>query len=176
MKQRNERLRKFLYLLPRMLLVLLLLICTALVVLGSFDQFESYLPLRAARMAQRQITEHLTIGPYPHEKELRRLKRERYTLIISLLDSRLPQERALLRLEQRMANKLGMTLISIPAGYLPLETPENQAAARQAGHILIGRSGSRTYMHCYLGRHRVEYVKRELIRQGIVQEQRGKQR
>lgn len=157
-----------------MLLVLLLLLSTALVVLGSFDQFEPYLPLRAARMAQRQLSEQLTIGPYPHEKELRRLKREGYTLIISLLDIRLPQERALLRLEQRMTDKLGLTLISIPSGYLPLDTPENLAAAEKVGRILNVQRGSRAYMHCYLGRHRVEYVKRELIRQGVVPDTLGR--
>ena len=49
-KRLKERFSKFLFLFPRVLLVLLLLACIILVVLGSFDWFKPYLKLfRAVR-------------------------------------------------------------------------------------------------------------------------------
>lgn len=163
MKQPKERFRKFLFLLPRVLLVLLLLASTGLVVLGSFDVFEPYLrPLHATRMHQRQVLPMLTIGPYPHEQEMYRLKKDGFTGLVSLLDTRLPQEKALLRLERRIAGQLGLELVSVPVSYLPVESPENRAAADRVQQFINDHPGAKLYMHCYLGRHRVEFVRKNL--------------
>ncbi len=164
MKQPKERFKKIVFLLPRLLLVLLLLSSTGIVILGSFDMFEPYLkPLHATRMKQRNIMPLLTIGPYPHEQELRQLKKDGYTGLISLLDTRLPQEKALLRLEQRMASSLGMELVSFPLSYLPVESAANRVTADRVRQFIQERPGVKLYMHCYLGRHRVEYVRKSLV-------------
>lgn len=168
-KQLKKRLSKFMFLCPRVLLVLLLLSCITLVILNSFDRFEPYLqPLHAARMRQRLVSPNLTIGPYPHEQEMQRLKQEGYTVLISLLDTRLPQEKALLTLERSTADRMGMTLINIPIGYLPLESPENSAAANMIGRKIAGLRGSRFYLHSYLGSRRVDYVRNKLVAEGVL--------
>lgn len=164
MKQPKERFKKFIFLLPRVIMVLVLLASTGIVILGSFDMYEPYFrPLHATRMKKRTILPLLTIGPYPHEDELRQLKKDGYTGLISLLDTRLPQERALLRLEQRMARSLGMELASFPLGYLPVESAANRETAERVRTYIQDRPGAKLYMHCYLGRHRVEYVRKSLM-------------
>lgn len=164
MKQPKKRFNKFIFLLPRVILVLVLLASTGIVILGSFDMYEPYFkPLHATRMKKRTVLPLLTIGPYPHEQELRQLKKDGYTALISLLDTRLPQERALLRLEQRMANSLGMELASFPLSYLPVESDANLATVERVHKFVKDRPGVKLYMHCYLGRHRVEYVRKGLM-------------
>lgn len=164
MKQPKERFKKFAFLLPRVLLVLVLLASTGIVILGSFDMYEPYVkPLHATRMKKRTILPLLTIGPYPHEQELRQLKKDGYSGLISLLDTRLPQERALLRLEQRMASSLGMELASFPLSYLPVESDANRETVERVRRFVQDRPGVKLYMHCYLGRHRVEYVRKSFV-------------
>ena len=169
MNRQGARFRNILYFLPRLILVLILLGCLGLMVASNFDIFEPYLlPLHAAQGRRQQLSENLTIGPYPHPDDLRQLQREGVRGIISLLDTSLPQERALNQVEEQTARQLGLAFWNVPLGYLSLQSEQNRQAATVVARIVSGRPGEKLYMHCYLGRHRVSFIRDALKEKGLL--------
>lgn len=102
--------------------------------------------------------ERLTFGSYPDEEKLRELEDEGYDGVITLLNPDIPFERVLLEREQANAEEIGIPVRSYPM--LPWISQNERALSGIAG--LIGDGDSRYYIHCYLGKHRVELVRREL--------------
>ncbi|MBI3661526.1 MAG: tetratricopeptide repeat protein [Acidobacteria bacterium] len=103
------------------------------------------------------------VGPYPAESDFRILKKHGVTLVVSLLDPRLPHERVLLERERKLAEKHGMRwmnypMISIFGKEVGADYEANAAAAADA----IVHEAGKVYLHCYLGLHRVKTV-RELL-------------
>jgi len=97
-----------------------------------------------------------TFGSYPTEAELRTLKREGYVGVISLLHPAVtPFEPKLLRDEQAAGREVGIAIISIPM--LPWVS-KNQASIERLKAIAAHPKG-RYYVHCYLGKDRVNVVK-----------------
>ncbi|GEO10828.1 hypothetical protein [Segetibacter aerophilus] len=96
-------------------------------------------------------------GSYPGLKELESLKKEGCSSVISLLHPAVtPFEPVLLKEEEENCKKVGLTLISIPM--LPWIS-ENQDALNKIRHLAEHPTG-RYYVHCYLGKDRVNLVKR----------------
>lgn len=107
--------------------------------------------------SQGEIVEgdRFTFGPYPEADELKRLKEEGYDGVISLLSSTLPIEKPLLDKEIKSAEDVGLTIHSLPM--LPWVGDNSKSIDKVKE--LIRQDDKRYYVHCYLGRHRVDVVK-----------------
>lgn len=166
----KKRFKDLLYFGPRFLLVSVFMSLIVLMVLGNFDLLEPYLyPLHAVRAPVVQYGSTVTIGHYPHQYELERLKRERGVEIdLSLLDDDLPQEKALNQLLVKRTEELGVGFKNIPLNYFDLHGEENRARLAELVSFLKANRSRKIYIHCYLGRHRVKAVHDELVRQGLI--------
>jgi len=118
----------------------------------------------SARAEEEQVG-RFTFGPYPNEKTCERLKSEGYTGVIALLNSVVPFEAILLEKEKTMTGAAGLTLTEIPM--LPWISENRESIDKLKA---LGATGSgRYYVHCYLGRHRVDLARVTLLgAQGMV--------
>ena len=107
--------------------------------------------------SQADIVEgdRFTFGPYPEGDDLKRLKEEGYDGIISLLSTTLPIEKPLLDKEIKLGNEVGLDVYSLPM--LPWVGDNSKSLDKVKE--LIHKDEKRYYVHCYLGRHRVDIVK-----------------
>ena len=107
---------------------------------------------------------HFTFGPYPDEETLERLKSEGYTAVVPLLHPAVvPFEPKLLADERAAAARAGIEVIHIPM--LPWIS-ENSGALERIRTLATSGAG-RYYVHCYLGRDRVQVVKRLVEETGV---------
>ncbi|MDD5210550.1 MAG: hypothetical protein PHV36_14260 [Elusimicrobiales bacterium] len=98
-------------------------------------------------------------GPYPDEAKLAELRKEGYTAVISLLSPAVvPFEPALISREEAAAKEAGIALIGIPM--LPWVSDNNQVGDRLKE--LMDKGAGRYYVHCYLGKDRVNVFKKIL--------------
>lgn len=102
--------------------------------------------------------EQLTFGPYPDAQRLEELENEGYDGVITLLNPSLPFENVLLEQELQQGEETGIEVYSYPMLPWVSKNEESLAAINQ---LVAGNEG-RYYIHCYLGKHRVELVRREL--------------
>lgn len=101
--------------------------------------------------------EKFTFGPYPTAERLAELKKEGYVGVISLLHPVVtPFEPVLLNDEQQAGKQIGIAIISVPM--LPWIS-QNEASILRIREI-AARPKGRYYVHCYLGKDRVNVVKR----------------
>jgi len=150
--------RKLLFLLPRVILVSIFMFALFMTIVSNFDVLEPYLPpLNLVRGQVRQISPRVIAGPYPHIQELAGLKKKGVTVVISLLDPSLPQEKALLERELAAARRVGISVRNYGMGYLPVDSERNRKTREAILHSLKDEPGL-IYVHCYLGRHRVTFV------------------
>lgn len=102
-------------------------------------------------------------GPYPDRARLEALKSENYTAVVSLQHpSVLPFEPPGIAAEQQAAREIGLTFIHAPM--LPWISANDESLERI--RALAREEGRRYYVHCGLGRDRVNVVKRMLEREG----------
>lgn len=129
-----------------------------------FDEFEPYLfPLHWLQKHLQVLNDRIILGPCPHRKELIALKRSGVNVIVSLLNTNLPPERALYnRLVQR-AQKMGFQVVSFPMDFMDLDRASNRQTALRLVEFVRRHPEWKFYIHCYLGKHRTEYVKRFLL-------------
>ncbi|MFD1928763.1 hypothetical protein ACFSFY_12040 [Sporosarcina siberiensis] len=99
--------------------------------------------------------DRFTFGPYPEKEDMEQLKAEGYDGVISLLSPILPIEKPLLDKETKSGEEVGIEVLSLPM--LPW-VGDNSASIEEI-RKLIQEDGKRYYVHCYLGRHRVDVVK-----------------
>ena len=100
---------------------------------------------------------HFTFGPYPDEDRLRELKDEGYTAVVPLLHPAvIPFEPELLLREKAAAERVGLEVIHLPM--LPWVSANSEALERVRALAKSGRG--RYYVHCYLGKDRVQLVRR----------------
>ncbi|HEY0021830.1 MAG TPA: hypothetical protein VGB24_02940 [Longimicrobium sp.] len=104
--------------------------------------------------------ERFVFGPYPDRAALARLKRQGFTGVITLLHPAVaPFEPRLLAQEREAAREVGIELIHTPM--LPWISENEESVERIR---TLARSGQgRYYVHCYLGRDRVNVVRRLLM-------------
>jgi hypothetical protein len=114
--------------------------------------------LRAfANLEKDTKNKQFIFGSYPTIEELQIFKKEGYTSVISLLHPAVtPFEPMLLKEEEENCKKVGLRLISVPM--LPWISENEQALEKikQLGQHPEGKY----YVHCYLGKDRVNLVKR----------------
>ena len=137
-----------------------LLVPLLCLLVGGWALYELLHPqnLKAFASQQKDISNNQFIfGPYPTVEDLKKYKEEGFTTIISLLHPAVtPFEPVLLKQEEENCQSLGLTLISIPM--LPWIS-ENGEALNRIKKIAQHPSG-KYYVHCYLGKDRVNLVKR----------------
>jgi len=98
-----------------------------------------------------------TFGPYPSESDLTELKNEGYTAVISLLHPAvIPFEPKLLADEKKESKSIGLKFINIPT--LPWVS-RNKTSLEEIKKLAEEGNG-KYYVHCYLGKDRVNLVKR----------------
>jgi len=95
-------------------------------------------------------------GAYPTRAHLTRLKNEHYTAVISLLHPAVvPFEPKLIADEEALLKQMGIAYIHIPM--LPWVS-KNEDALKQLSDI-IAKGHGKYFVHCYLGKDRVNVVK-----------------
>ncbi|MDP9264281.1 MAG: hypothetical protein M3O85_08190 [Acidobacteriota bacterium] len=109
---------------------------------------------RAAKV--EEVSERLSFGPYPDKNALKLLKEKGYDSVISLLHPAIPFEGVLIEQEKKNGADLGLKVYSFPM----LPWISDNRAALSGIQKLIQRPYGRYYVHCYLGQHRVNLVRR----------------
>ena len=98
-------------------------------------------------------------GPYPDKEKLAELKKENYTAVISLLSPAVvPFEPVLIGQEAALAKETGIELINIPM--LPWVSSNNQVKGRL--EEILKKGAGKYYVHCYLGKDRVNVFRKIL--------------
>jgi len=111
--------------------------------------------------AKIEVTEKFTTGPYPTEEKIKELKKEGFTTVISLLHPAVvPFEPQLLNEEKTLLKKYNMQLIKAPM--LPW-VADNNASLKIIEDVVKNGKG-KYYVHCYLGKDRVNVVKNLILR------------
>ncbi len=106
-------------------------------------------------------SEQFVVGSYPDEATLKNLKAQGFTAVISLLHPAVvPFEPKLIEDEKLAAARVGITLIQLPM--LPWISENRESLARLSA--LAKSKQGKYYMHCYLGKDRVNVASR-IIRQ-----------
>jgi len=113
--------------------------------------------INADSSQETSVSSQFTIGPYPEPGKLKELKRQGYTAVISLLHPAVvPFEPKLLGEEAEHAKDAGLELISIP--FLPWVS--NNEASIDSLRKLVRAAKGKYYVHCYLGKDRVNVARR----------------
>ena len=102
--------------------------------------------------------ERFTYGSYPDARKLEELKDEGYDGVITLLNPDIPFENVLLKQEFANGEEADIPVYSYPM--LPWIS-ENERSLREIADLTTEDS-KRFYIHCYLGKHRVDYVRQTL--------------
>jgi protein tyrosine phosphatase (PTP) superfamily phosphohydrolase (DUF442 family) len=102
--------------------------------------------------------QRLVFGPYPDADKLAELEDEGYDGVIALLSPKVPFERVLLEQEEDNGKDAGIRVYSRPM--LPWIT--GNEASLEATKALAAQENKQFYIHCYLGKHRVDIVRQEL--------------
>lgn len=103
--------------------------------------------------------ERFTVGPYPDLGKLKELKQDGYTGVISLLHPAVvPFETSLIETEKANAKAVGIEVQHLPM--LPWIS-DNRESLAKLGEI-ASKPGGRYYLHCYLGKDRVNVALRRI--------------
>lgn len=140
--------------------VILLTALAFFLTLTDFPKVEPYIyPLQLLKAKPIKVGENLWMGGYMEEKEfLSFLKKNSISVVISLLDWDMLHEKKLLDEEERLLRRVGVKIYSVPMKpFLKEETK-----LRKVKRIIRLSRGRRIYVHSYLGRVRVNYVKEAL--------------
>ncbi|MEK6683266.1 MAG: hypothetical protein AABY46_01250 [Nitrospirota bacterium] len=140
---------------------------------GIYNIFrpEQY-PIKFLRGDVIQVNDTLLFGPYPTEQEIKRLKRQGVTELISLMDSSMPFESPLIGMGKRLAEENDLSFKNVSLSYLPnLKSKSNLSRVNELVLYLRENSHKKKYVHCYLGRHRTTLVKEQYL-QAIHEDQK----
>jgi hypothetical protein len=102
--------------------------------------------------------ERFTYGSYPDARKIEELKDEGYDGVITLLNPDIPFENVLLKQELANGEEADIPVYSHPM--LPW-IGENEKPLREITDLTTDET-KRYYIHCYLGKHRVDYVRQTL--------------
>ncbi len=135
-----------------------------------FSYIEPYLfPLRMLQGDARHLNENIIVGPYPHEKDIEKLVEvKKVRVFISLLNPDISFERSLIEKEKSILSKYGAKFYNFPLSFINLNSPQNYKQIAKIREVAKKHPGERIYIHCYLGRHRVQFVADRLL--GVVNE------
>lgn len=107
---------------------------------------------------QNVETEWLTFGAYPDQQKLEELKAQGYDGVITLLNPGIPFEKVLLEREKEAAREVSIPVHSFRM--LPWISENDESL--QGIQRLVGDGEKRYYIHCYLGKHRVDLVRQKV--------------
>ena len=103
-------------------------------------------------------------GAYPNEEMIKSLKEQGYDGIVSLLsEAVIPAEPALMKVENELAEKYGIKIIKMPM--MPWIS-KNEKTLQYARTFIQNKKGL-YYVHCYLGRDRVNIFKSAAKKFGV---------
>ncbi len=119
-------------------------------------------PMSFVRGEARKIGANVIIGPYPTESELIKLKDNGVEEVISLMDPASPVESELVKREKGLVKRLGLEFKNFPMSFVRLESEENKKRLSSLVSYILSDSTKQRYIHCYLGRHRVGLLEKEL--------------
>ncbi|MGF6880459.1 hypothetical protein [Paraburkholderia sp. MM5477-R1] len=158
---------KLVSLLVRLCLLSVILAAPVYLALANFATFEPYLfPLHAIQAGERQVTPNVIIGPYPSEARLMELRRSGVRVVISLLNQDLVYEKPLIARENELASAFDMEELNAPMDSSePANSKLNAAALAKVRAFVRSHPNTRVYVHCYLGKHRVQQVANMLVPQ-----------
>ena len=124
-----------------------------------------YTPGRGARTENISLARiSFVFGPYPSKEQIVQLKKEKFTGIISLLHPAVvPFEPKLIYDEDEAAKDVGIEVIHAPM--LPWVS-QNISSIETIKKLLVEGKG-KYYVHCYLGKDRVNVVKRIIESQNV---------
>lgn len=111
-------------------------------------------PLSRFRGEARNL-DRFTFGGVPDAAVLRGLRAEGFDGVISLLSTEIPFERVLAARGRAAATAAGLRYVHLPM----LPWISRNAAALDSLRALARHGTGRWYVHCYLGRHRVELAR-----------------
>lgn len=125
-----------------------------------FLMLDNDLLAAAGQLGQQSAEEgqRLVFGPYPDAEKLEELKDEGYDGVVALLSPKVPFERVLLKQEEENGREIGIRVYSRPM--LPWIT--GNEASLESIKELVSQTDKQFYIHCYLGKHRVDLVRQEL--------------
>jgi hypothetical protein len=125
-----------------------------------FLMLDNDLLAAAGQLGQQSAEEgqRLVFGPYPDAERLAELEDEGYDGVIALLSPKVPFEGVLLEQEKDNGKDAGIPVYSRPM--LPWIT--GNEASLEAIKALAAQEDKQFYIHCYLGKHRVDIVRQEL--------------
>jgi len=125
-----------------------------------FAMLDNDLLAAAGQLGQQSAEEgqRLVFGPYPDAEKLAELEDEGYDGVIALLSPKVPFERVLLQQEEDNGKDARIRVYSRPM--LPWIT--GNEASLEAIKALAAQEDKQFYIHCYLGKHRVDIVRQEL--------------
>lgn len=147
--------------------ILVFVVINAGYVFYLFTNTESAL-ISMAQGEVDQVNEQFTFGPYPDEKVMEQLKNEKYDGIITLLSTSLVFEKQLLDNEVKNGEESGLTVHSFPM--LPW-VGDNRSSLEGIKELIRKDPSKRYYVHCYLGKHRVDMVRQIIMNEaGITSE------
>ncbi len=119
--------------------------------------------MRIFRGEISDVAANIIIGPYPLERDMKRLSEKGIETIISLLDPNLPYEKQLLEQETTLAKQYRLKLLNFPmASILGQKMGDYYDRNASAVADAIETSKGKIYLHCYLGIHRVATIKKLL--------------
>ncbi|MBE9527950.1 MAG: hypothetical protein IME99_01785 [Proteobacteria bacterium] len=140
---------------------IIVVVSVALFAFGLYNVYKpDTLPMSFIRGDVREITPGVLVGPYPTEREIKRLKRIGVVGFVNLMDASNPLEKDLFKAETKAAGKYGLQVVNFPMGIIKLNGKANKATVAKAvekARQLAETTGVQEsiYIHCYLGRHRV---------------------
>ncbi len=125
-----------------------------------FLMLDNSLLAAAGQLGQQSAGEgqRIVFGPYPDAERLEELEGEGYDGVIALLSPKVPFERVLLKQEEENGKDIGIRVYSRPM--LPWIT--GNEASLESIRTLAVQKDKQFYIHCYLGKHRVDIVRQEL--------------
>lgn len=110
------------------------------------------------------LSSQFTIGPYPDKVKMEELKKEGYTALVSLLHPAvMPFEPKLLNEEQSNAADVGLELVSLPM----LPWVSDNLSSIDSLRRFIKTAKGKYYIHCYLGKDRVNIARR------VIEQEKG---
>lgn len=152
----------------RAYLLALFVLINAIIVFYMFLNIDSAF-ISNSRGELQEVNERFTFGPYPEKDKIEELKNEGYDGVITLLNPTIVFEKQLLDKEFKNGEEVGIEIISLPM--LPWVGDNKEAI--DGLKQLINKDDSRYYVHCYLGKHRVDLAKQVIMAElGIDTEQR----
>jgi hypothetical protein len=134
-------------------------LCMCAVSLGFWMNPRLMTDLRAVGRPEYFSKAEFVFGPYPDRERMLELKADKYTAVISLLSPAVvPFEPVLIEQEAALAREHGVDLIHIPM--LPWVSANDEGERKIKE--LAAKAYGRYYVHCYLGKDRVNIFRKML--------------